>query len=111
MNKNENHLGYAYILTNRGNSVLYVGATTNLVKRVYAHRHQYLNGFTKRYNLYKLVYYEVFDAIGAARLREKTIKEWLREKKRSLVESKNPDWSDLYNILRRDPSLADDRSG
>lgn len=82
--------GYVYILTNKGNSVLYTGATTNLLKRSYHHKGKYLRGFTKRYNLDKLVYYEVLADIMSARIRERKIKGWKREKKIGLIESMNP---------------------
>lgn len=99
-------VGYVYILTNKSNSVLYVGVTTDLVKRSYQHRRKYLKGFTERYNLYKLVYYEMYDKAEEAEIREKTIKGWLRKKKLALVESKNPEWKDMYDGIRGDPSLV-----
>ncbi|MEI8349033.1 MAG: GIY-YIG nuclease family protein [Candidatus Omnitrophota bacterium] len=104
MSKDKHQAGYVYILTNRGNSVLYTGATTNLLKRVFQHRQRYLSGFTKRYNLSKLAYYEVFIDMVSARVRERKIKGWKRGRKISLIESMNPMWEDLYNGLVRDPS-------
>ncbi len=106
MNKDMDQTGYVYILTNKGNSVLYVGVTTNLLKRSYHHKLKYLHGFTKRYNLNKLVYYEVFIDIATARVREDKIKGWKREKKICLIESMNPEWKDLYNGSRGDPSAS-----
>ena len=104
MERNKGQIGYVYILTNQGNSVLYIGATANLVKRVYQHKRKYLSGFTERYNLNKLVYYEVFVDVVSARVRERKIKGWKREKKISLIESINPKWEDLDKELKKDPS-------
>ena len=91
--------GYVYILTNRYNKVLYTGVTGDLVKRVYEHKNDLVDGFTKKYNTHKLVYFEVFDYILNAIEREKQIKGWLRSKKIALIESKNPKWKDLYEGL------------
>ena len=74
---------------------MYVGVTNDLVRRVYEHKNKIYEGFTKKYNLKKLVYFELFYDIKEAILREKEIKKWRREKKNSLVESKNPSWKDL----------------
>jgi putative endonuclease len=111
MNKDADQTGYVYILTNRGNSVLYVGVTTDLIKRSYHHKRKYLNGFTKRYNLNKLVYYELFVDIVSARTRERQIKGWKRKKKTSLIEAMNPKWEDLYDRLRGDPSALRPQDG
>ena len=91
--------GYVYIVTNFRNTVLYTGVTSNLVKRAYEHRNKMAEGFTKKYNLYKLVYYEVFEDIMNAIIREKQIKGWLRSKKISLIEKENPEWEDLYTSI------------
>lgn len=91
--------GYVYILTNTNNTVLYTGVTSGLVKRVYEHKNKQVNGFTDRYNLHKLIYYEIFEDIISAIIREKQIKGWLRRKKISLIEKINPDWKDLYNSI------------
>jgi putative endonuclease len=91
--------GYVYILTNRYNKVLYTGVTGDLVKRVFEHKNDLVDGFTKKYNTHKLVYFEVFDYILNAIEREKQIKGWLRSKKIALIESKNPKWKDLYEGL------------
>lgn len=88
--------GYVYILTNTNNIALYTGVTSNLAKRAYEHRNKIIEGFTKKYNLHKLVYYEVFEDIMNAIIREKQIKGWLRRKKISLIEKVNPNWVDLY---------------
>ncbi len=86
---------YVYILTNKSNKVLYTGVTNNLTRRVYEHKHKLIKGFTSKYNLNKLVYYEITNYVGAAIQREKQIKGWLRKKKIDLIESLNPDWEDL----------------
>ncbi|MHB8154619.1 MAG: GIY-YIG nuclease family protein [Candidatus Omnitrophota bacterium] len=88
--------GYVYILTNTNNTVLYTGVTSNLVKRVYEHKNKKVRGFTEKYNLYKLIYYEIFEDMINAIMREKQIKGWLRRKKILLIEKANPDWEDLY---------------
>ena len=90
---------YIYIMTNEGHSTLYTGVTSDLVKRVYEHREKLAEGFTKRYNLTKLVYYEVFDEIENAIIREKQIKAGSRSKKLQLINGLNPDWKDLYEEL------------
>jgi putative endonuclease len=86
---------YVYILTNWNNTVMYVGVTNELVRRVYEHKNKIYEGFTKKYNLKKLVYFELFFDINEAIKREKEIKKWRREKKNKLVESTNPKWRDL----------------
>ena len=91
--------GYVYILTNGANKVLYTGVTSNLIKRVYEHKHKLIDGFTKKYNVGKLVYYEAFDDILNAIVREKQIKGWLRSKKISLIEKFNLEWRDLYDDI------------
>lgn len=91
--------GYVYLLTNEANTVLYTGVTSNLIKRVYEHKHKLVDGFTKKYRVIKLVYYEVFDSIEDAIRREKQIKGWIRKKKDELVQSINPKWEDLYGQL------------
>ena len=91
--------GYVYILTNTNNTVLYTGVTSNLIKRVYEHKNKMVQGFTKKYNLHKLVYYEVFEDMMNAIIREKQIKGWLRSKKVSLIEKANPCRVDLYSTI------------
>ena len=88
--------GYVYILTNKPHGTLYTGVTSKLVQRVYWHRKGVVEGFTKRYNLKKLVYFEKHDQIQDAILREKRIKEWKRAWKVRLIEENNPEWRDLY---------------
>ena len=84
-----------YILTNQNNTVLYTGVTNNLPRRVYEHKAKLVDGFTKRYNVNKLVYYEVFEQVENAIFREKQIKGGSRAKKIALIKSMNPKWSDL----------------
>ena len=90
---------YIYILTNKRNNVLYTGVTNDLQRRVYEHREKLVGGFTKKYNLYKLVYYEETESIEAALNREKQIKGGSRQKKIDLIEGMNPQWSDLYDEI------------
>ena len=90
---------YVYIITNVINTVLYTGVTNNLLRRVMEHKEGVVEGFSKRYNLCKLVYYEVTESIESAISREKQIKGWLRKKKIALIESSNPDWRDISNDL------------
>ena len=90
---------YVYILTNKNNTVLYTGVTNNLAKRVYEHREKLADGFTKKYNVNKLVYYEVFDNAYLAISREKQIKGGSRQKKIDLINGVNKEWKDLYDEL------------
>jgi len=90
---------YIYIMTNKSNTTLYIGVTSNLVKRVYEHKNTLVDGFTKRYNLKKLVYYEVYDDIGEAIKREKQLKSWKRDWKDKLINDVNLDWIDLYDEI------------
>lgn len=86
---------YVYILTNKDNSVMYIGVTNDLRRRLYEHKNQEIDGFTKKYNVYKLVYFEEYSDIGDAIAREKQLKGWVRLKKNLLVEKQNPNWNDL----------------
>jgi len=88
---------YIYIMTNKLNTVLYTGVTSNLKRRVYEHKSKQIEGFTKKYNVNKLIYYEDFDEINDAIEREKQIKGGTRQKKIDLIASMNPAWKDLYN--------------
>ena len=90
---------YVYILTNKSNTVLYTGGTGDLKRRVYEHKAELVEGFTKRYNVDKLVFYEVSNDIESAILREKQIKGGSRAKKITLVNGLNPEWKDLYDDL------------
>ena len=86
---------YVYIMTNKGNSVLYTGVTNNLERRVYEHKNKVVDGFTGRYNINKLVYFEEYNNINDAIAREKQIKGGSRKKKIELIEKDNPKWRDL----------------
>ena len=89
------HQYFVYIVTNWNNKVIYIGVTNNLIRRLYEHKYKLVEGFTKRYNLNKLVYYEEYPDILLAINREKEIKKWRREKKDKLVEGMNKKWEDL----------------
>lgn len=91
--------GFVYILTNKNNGVLYTGATNDLIRRVYEHKHKLTKGFASRYNVDKLVYYEVWEDTFEAYSREKQIKNLLRNKKIKLIDNFNPQWRDLYDTL------------
>ena len=86
---------YVYILTKKTNKVLYIGVTNNLVRRIFEHKNKLVEGFTKKYNLSKLVYYEVTNDIYSALEREKQLKNWHRDWKINLINSFNPVWADL----------------
>ena len=90
---------YVYMMSNWKNNVLYIGITNNLLRRIREHKTRQSEGFTKKYNVTKLVYYEVTNDVSAAIMREKEIKKWRREKKNSLVNRMNPDWADLSKGL------------
>ena len=90
---------YVYILTNKTHSVLYIGVTNDLKRRIYEHKNGVLEGFTKNYHVNQLMYYEIFYDPRNAILREKQIKGWRREKKNALIETKNPDWIDYWEKL------------
>jgi putative endonuclease len=90
---------YIYLMSNPDRTVLYTGVTRNLVKRVWQHKQKLADGFTKKYNVTDLVYYEIFDTPLEAIEREKQIKSWSRKGKNQLVETKNPSWKDLYEDI------------
>ena len=92
-----------YILTNWNDKVLYVGVTNNLLRRLYEHKNKLIDGFTKKYNVNKLVYYELFADVRLAIQREKQLKSWSRKRKDDLIASKNPEWKDLS---KSDPKIA-----
>lgn len=89
---------YVYIMTNPNNTTLYVGITNNLQRRVYEHKNKLIDGFTKRYNITKLVYFEIADSAESAIMREKKLKWLTRERKNKLIEKHNPGWQDLDKI-------------
>ena len=90
---------FVYILTNWNHKVMYIGVTNNLHKRMYQHKNKLIDGFTKKYNVNKLVYYEATEDIRSAIAREKQLKGWIRKKKNSLVTTINPEWKDLETGL------------
>ncbi len=90
-----NYNFYVYILTNTSNKVMYIGVTNNLERRLYEHKHGIFEGFTKKYHVDKLVYYEHFFSIRDAIAREKQLKGWTRTKKNALVETENPGWEEI----------------
>ena len=93
------HQYYVYLLTNWNSNVMYVGVTNDLGRRIYEHREKLVKGFTEKYNVHKLVYFEETGDIAEALEREKEIKKWRRSKKNELVESLNPEWIDLSDEL------------
>ena len=88
--------GFVYIMSNKPEGTLYIGVTSDIIKRIYEHKNNLADGFTKRYNLKTLVYYEIFDEIEEAIKREKQLKNWQRDWKIELISQKNPNWKDLY---------------
>ena len=94
-----NRFYYVYILANKTNSVVYIGVTNDLQRRVYEHRNHLVDGFSDSYNVTKLVYFEQTTDVYAALEREKQLKKWRREKKNRLIDTQNPDWHDLFDEL------------
>jgi putative endonuclease len=92
---------FVYIITNTWNTVLYIGASSDLIKRIWQHKNKVFKGFSSRYNLCKLVYYEVFADPNYAIMREKQIKAGSRDSKIRLIEKMNPNWDDLYSLICR----------
>jgi len=92
-------LYYVYILGSRVGGTLYIGVTNDLVRRVYEHKENLVKGFTKRYGVGLLVYFEQFGEVAAAIQREKQLKKWKRASKIQLIEEKNPNWDDLYPTI------------
>ena len=90
------HQYYVYILASKKGGTLYVGVTNDLIKRVYQHKNKMVDGFTKKYDIDNLVYYEVLNNSYEAIKREKKLKQWKRDWKIDLIENKNPHWQDLY---------------
>ena len=90
---------YVYILASQRNGTLYIGITNDLIKRVYEHRNNLVDGFTKKYKVHSLVYYEQCGDIESAIIREKRLKKWNRKWKLELIEKENPQWRDLYEDL------------
>ncbi len=90
---------YIYIVTNKNNAVLYIGVTGSLEGRIHNHRERLIEGFTKRYQATKLIYYEDYPDPQSAINREKQLKGWRREKKIALIEKRNPRWNDLFEEI------------
>ena len=90
---------HVYILASKKNGTLYIGVTSNLKKRVYEHKNNLVNGFTKKYNVHRLVYFETTCDINSAMTREKQLKKWKRDWKIHLIEKHNPEWRDLYEEI------------
>ena len=88
-----------YLLASKRNGTLYIGVTSDLIKRVWEHKNDLVDGFTKRYGVHRLVWYEIHNSMESAIKREKSIKGWKRAWKLELIESGNPDWDDLYNRI------------
>ena len=98
---------YVYILASKKNGTLYTGVTSELIKRVWEHKSEFVEGFTKKYKVHTLVYYESTTDVHEAIKREKNIQAWKREWKLRLIEENNPDWKDFYpEIAGCQPSLA-----
>ena len=93
------HQYYVYLLTNKNNTVIYTGVTNGLKRRVYEHKEKLIDGFTKKYNVNKHVYFESTNDVNSAIQREKQIKAGSRQKKIDLINSMNPEWKDLYNDI------------
>ena len=92
-------MAYVYLLTNSSNKVMYIGVTNDLKRRVYEHKNDFVDGFTKKYRVHKLVYFEEYTDVRNAIEREKQLKGWKRTKKNELVDAMNPNWDDLYERL------------
>ena len=92
---------YVYLLASQRNGTLYVGMTNDLVRRIWEHKNNFVDGFTKRYRVHDLVWFEAADDPSAAILREKQIKKWNRSWKLKLIEKENPEWLDLYESITR----------
>jgi len=91
--------GYVYILANKRNGTLYVGVTSNLAQRIYQHKNNLMEGFTRKFQIHQLVYFEARVRIDDAIAREKSLKKWRRKWKLQLIEGTNPDWRDLYGDI------------
>jgi len=90
---------YVYILASKRKGTFYIGVTDNLVRRVYEHKNDLIEGFTKQYSVHNLVYYEQCENVETAIQREKRLKVWHRNWKIRLIEEAKPDWKDLYNVI------------
>ncbi len=96
---------YVYLLSNKTRKVFYVGITDNLVRRIWEHKNCIRDGFTKKYNVHRLVYFEIIKDAETAMTREKRLKKWDRDWKIDLIEKTNPEWNDLYGFICNDGEL------
>ncbi len=92
-------VSYVYILASQKNGTLYIGVSTHLIQRIYQHKTKAVEGFTSKYKVDRLVYYEIHDDVREAIAREKMLKKWKREWKIDLIEQQNPHWDDLYDTI------------
>ncbi len=90
---------YVYILSSKRNGTLYIGVTANLAKRIFEHKNNLVDGFTNKYHVHNLVWYELHESAESAITREKQIKKWKRDWKLKLIEQVNPEWNDLYESI------------
>lgn len=90
---------FVYILAKNRNGTIYIGVTNNLTRRIWEHKNKIIEGFTNKYDVNKLVHYEIFENIQSAIMREKRLKEWPRKWKLDLIEKGNPQWHDLYDKI------------
>ena len=90
---------YVYIMASSNNRTLYIGMTNNLIRRVYEHRNGLIDGFTKKYNCHKLVWFQETNSIESAITKEKQMKNWIRQYKENVINEMNPDWKDLYDEI------------
>ena len=90
---------WVYILTNKNKTVLYIGVTSDLVQRIWQHKNDVVEGFTKKYGVHMLVWYELHEDMESAIIREKRLKKWNRAWKLRLIEERNPNWDDLYDSI------------
>jgi putative endonuclease len=103
--------GYVYIISNQKNGTIYIGVTSDLINRIYQHRLKSVEGFSKRYSLTDLVWYEIHETIESAIITEKKLKNLHRNKKISIIESLNPQWVDLYPSLTGSCATASQSAG
>ena len=93
---------YVYIMASKRNGTLYIGVTNDLIRRIYEHKNDFVEGFTKKYGVHTLVYYEACDSRDGAIWREKSLKNWHRKWKLRLIEERNPEWKDLFDELTKE---------
>jgi len=97
---------FVYILSNKYNNVMYVGVTNDLERRMYEHKNKLVDGFSKKYNLTKLVYYEISQDVESAIAREKQLKNWHRDWKMNLINQMNPEWQDFSQLIVGDAETS-----